>query len=187
MPPSVTGAQDLRDLYGSIMLSRTFGTISLNAGGTRDWNRNNYMTSADTITSSINAGANLATKGFFQLNAQGNVNWVAANGQTVGTTRNYTLSVQPAFVWKRPGLQISPLVTLTKGQTMLTGGTATSDTVTGQYGGQFSWTMPGRLKFSTLTAQGSYNQNHDNIAMVDQNTTQLLVLWTLTWGHKHTF
>lgn len=187
MPPSVTGAQDLRDLSGSVTLSRTIGTVTMNVGGTRDWSHNNYMPSADTITSSINAGANLATKGFFQLNAQGNVNWVAADGQTVGTSRNYTVNIQPAFIWKLPGLQISPLVTLTKGQTVLTGGSETTNTFTGQYGGQFSWTMPGRLKFSTFTAQGSYNQNHDYIAMVEQNTTQLLVLWTLTWGHKHTF
>jgi hypothetical protein len=47
--------------------------------------------------------------------------------------------------------------------------------------------MPGKLKFSTLSAQGSYNQNHDHVAMLDTDTTQLLVLWTLTWGHKHTF
>ena len=187
MPPAVTGAQDLRDLFGSVTASRTIGTVSMNAGATRDWSRNNYMTSSDTITSSINAGANLTTRGFFQLNAQGNVSWVAADGQTVGTTRNYTVSVQPAFVWKRPGVQISPLVTMTAGQTVLTGGTATSDTFTGQYGGQLSWTMPGKLKFSTLSAQGSYNQNHDHVAMLDTDTTQLLVLWTLTWGHKHTF
>jgi hypothetical protein len=187
MPPAQTGAQDLRDLYASITVNRTFGAVSLNAGGTRDWNRNNYMPSADTITSSINVGATLAGRGFFQLNMQGNVNWVAADGLTVGTSRNYTVNVQPAFIWKRPGLQVSPLMTLTKGQTQLTGGTETSDTFTGQYGGQLSWTIPGKMKFSTLTAQGSYNQNHDNIALLDRTTTQLLVLWTLTWGHKHTF
>jgi hypothetical protein len=187
MPPAQTGAQDLQDLYGSITVNRTFGAMSLNAGATRDWNRNNYMPSADTITSSINVGATLTGRGFFQLNMQGNVNWVAADGLTVGTSRNYTVNVQPAFIWKRPGLQVSPLITLTKGQTQLTGGTETSDTFTGQYGGQLSWTMPGKMKFSTLTAQGSYNQNHDNIALLDRNTTQLLVLWTLTWGHKHTF
>ena len=187
MPPAVTGAQDLRDLYGSVNLSRTIGTISMNAGATRDWNRNNYMTSADTITSSINVGASLATHGFFQLNAQGNVNWVAADGQTVGSTRNYSVSLQPAFVWKPVGVQISPLVTLTSGQTILTGGAATSDTFTAQYGGQLSWTMSGKLKFSTLSAQGSYNQNHDHVSLVDTNSTQLLVLWTLTWDHKHTF
>ncbi|HEV2485307.1 MAG TPA: IPT/TIG domain-containing protein [Terracidiphilus sp.] len=187
MPPTQTGAQDLRDIYGSITLSRTFGIVSMNAGGTRDWSRNNYMPSADTITSSINVGATMAGPGFFQLNVQGSVNWVAADGLTIGTSRNYTVNVQPAFIWKHPGLQVSPLITVTKGQTVLTGGTATSDTFTGQYGGQLSWTMPGKMKFSTLTAQGSYNQNHDNIALMDQDTTQLLVLWTLTWGHKHTF
>ena len=187
MPPAQTGAQDLRDVSGSINVSRTIGTVSMNAGVTRDWSRNNYMTSADTITSSINVGANLATRGFFQLNAQGNVNWIAADGLTVGNTRNYTVSVQPAFVWKRPGVQVSPLVTMTGGQTLLSGGTAASDTFTGQYGGQLSWTMPGKMKFSTLSAQGSYNQNHDHVAMLNTDTTQLLVLWTLTWGHKHTF
>ncbi len=187
MPAAVTGAQDLRDLYGSVNASRTVGKVSMNAGATRDWSRNNYMTGADTITSSINVGANLATHGIFQLNTQGNVNWVAAAGQTVGTTRTYSVSVQPAVAWKRMGVQVSPLMTVSAAQTLLTGGTATSDTFSGQYGGQLSWTMPGALKCSTLSAQGSYNQNHDHVAMVDTDTTQLLVLWTVTWGHKHTF
>jgi hypothetical protein len=187
MPPSVTGAQDLRDLYGGINLTHTIGTVSLTAGGTRDWSRNNYMTSADTITSSINAGASLAGKSFFQLNTQGNVNWVAAAGATVGDSRNCTINVQPAFTWKRPGVQVSPLVTLTQAMTVLTGGTATTNTFTGQYGGQLSWTMPGHFKFSTFSAQGSYNQNHNSVTHVDLDTTQLLVLWTLTWNQKHTF
>jgi hypothetical protein len=187
MPPAVTGAQSLRDLYGGINLTHTIGTVSLTAGGTRDWSKNNYMTSADTITSSINAGASLAGKSFFKLNTQGNVNWVAAAGATVGDSRNYTISVQPAFAWKQPGVQVSPLVTLTQSMTVLTGGTATTNTFTGQYGGQLSWTMPGHLKFSTLSAQGSYNQNHNSVTNVDLDTTQLLVLWTLTWNQKHTF
>jgi len=68
------------------------------------------------------------------------------------------------------------LVTMTAGRTVLTGGTATSDTYTGQYGGQLSWTMPGKLKFSTLSAQGSYNPKprpccnarygHDSVARI---------------------
>ncbi len=187
MPPSVTGAQDLRDFYGSIAATRTIGISSLNLSGTRDWSRNNYMTSADTITSSINAGATIATRGFFQLVTEGNVNWVAADRLTVGTTRTYSISVQPSASWKRTGLQVSPLMTISAGQTLLSSGTATSDTFSGQYGGQLSWTMPGKIKFSTLSAQGSYNQNHDHISMIETNTTQLLVLWTITWGHKHTF
>jgi hypothetical protein len=84
-------------------------------------------------------------------------------------------------------VQVSPLVTLTQAITTLTGGAATTNTFTGQYGGQLSWTMPGHWKFSTLSAQGSYNQNHNSVTNVDMDTTQLLVLWTLTWNQKHTF
>jgi hypothetical protein len=37
-----------------------------------------------------------------------------------------------------------------------------------------------------LSAQGNYNQNRDAIMSMDQRSTQLLVIWTVTWGHKHT-
>jgi hypothetical protein len=132
----------------------------------------------------VNGGTNLVTSGFFQLNAQVNVNWVAADGATVGTTRTITVYVQPAFVWKKPAMQVSPLITLTQGRTLLSNGTLTSDTLTGQYGGRFTWTLPGFMKFNTLSAQGSYNQNQNNVMGINQPSTQLLVLWTATWGHK---
>jgi hypothetical protein len=187
LPADQTGAQDIRDIFGSISASRQVGTVSITGGGTRDWNRNNLTPSADTITSSINGGVNMATRGFFQMNAQINANWVAADGLTVGTTRNYTTYVQPAFTWKKPALQISPLITVTKGRTALSNGTLSSNTLTGQYGGRVSWTLPGAWKFSTFSGQGSYNQNHDIVTRLDQDTTQLLILWTATWGHKHSF
>jgi len=187
LPPDQTGAQDQRDVSGNINLSRQIGTVTISAGGTRDWNHNNLFPDASTITSSLNFGTNLVTRSFFQLNSQVNANWVAADGLTVGTTRNVTVYVQPAFTWRKPSLQVSPLVTLTKGRTILLNGTLTSDTLTGQYGGRISWTLPGVLKFSTLSAQGNYNQNRNAIMSIDQRTTQLLVLWTATWGHKHTF
>ena len=44
------------------------------------------------------------------------------------TSRNYTINVQPAFMWKQPGVQVSPLVTMTQWtMTVLTGGAATSE------------------------------------------------------------
>jgi hypothetical protein len=43
------------------------------------------------------------------------------------------------------------------------------------------------MKFNTLSAQGSYNQNRNNVTGIDQPVTQLLVLWTAIWGHNHTF
>jgi hypothetical protein len=186
MLPSVTGAQDIRDLSGNLNLSRQVGTVTLSAGGTRDWNRNTLFPLSSNITSSLNVGTNLVTHGFFQLNAQASVNWVAANGLTLGTTRNVTVNLQPALVWKKPSMQVSPLVTLAQGQTILSSGTFTSDTLTGQYGGRISWTLPGTMKFNTLSAQGSYNQNRNNVTGIDQPVTQLLVLWTAIWGHNHT-
>jgi hypothetical protein len=186
-PPDQTGAQDQRDVSGNLNLNRQVGTLTITGGATRDWNHNNLFPEASTITSSLTFGTNLVTKTFFQLNGQVNANWVAADGLTIGTTRNITVYVQPAFTWKKPALQLSPLITLTKGRTILANGTLTSDTLTGQYGGRISWTLPGPLKFSTFSAQGNYNQNRDGIMNIDQRSTQLLVIWTATWGHKHTF
>jgi len=42
------------------------------------------------------------------------------------------------------------------------------------------------MKCSALSAQGSYNQNRNTVISLNQPSTQLLVLWTATWGHKHT-
>ena len=186
MPPAQTGAQDMRDISGSLTLSRQIGKVSMSGGATRDWNHNTLFPANDTITSSLNAGTNLVTGGIFQLNAQANVNWVDGDGLTVGATRTVTVYVQPAFVWKKPAVQLSPLITMTKGRTLLSSGTLTSDTLTGQYGGRLTWTLPGVMKFNTLSAQGSYNQNQNNVMGINQPSTQLLVLWTATWGHKHT-
>ena len=186
-PPEQTGAEDQRDVSGNINLSRQVGTVTMSVGGTRDWNRNNYFPTGDTITSSLTLGTNWVTRGFFQLNSQFSANWVAADGLTTGTTRNITAYIQPAFVWKKPALQVSPLISVMKGRTILANGSLTSDTLTGQYGGRISWTLPGALKFSVFSAQGSYNQNRNGILNMDQRSTQLMVLWTATWGHKNTF
>jgi hypothetical protein len=185
-PPAQTGAQDMRDVSGNLTLSRQIGKVSMSGGATRDWNHNTLFPATDTITSSLNAGTNLVTSGIFQLNAQANVNWVAADGLTVGTTRTIAVNVQPAFVWKRPAAQVSPLITITQGRTLLSNGTLTSDTLTGQYGGRLTWTLPGLMKFNTLSAQGTYNQNRNNVMGINQPSTQLLVVWTATWGHKRT-
>ncbi len=187
-PPAVSGAADSRDISGSVKFSRKVGYTTYTAGATRDWFRDNLTPANDTITSSINLGANLAPcKSIFKMTAQFNSNWVSANGATIGLSSTYTFYAQPSLNWKRPVVQLAPLLTLSKARTVLTGGVATSDTLNGQYGGRLSWTMPGRWKFSTFSAQGSYNQNKDNVANVEQDTTQLMVLWTLTFKHKTTF
>jgi hypothetical protein len=186
-PPNLAGAADARDVSGSINLSRQAGGVTLSLGGQRDWNHNTLLPAGSTITTSLNTGANLVTQGIFQLNSQASVTWVAGDGLTVGTSRTVSFNLQPALVWKRPAVQLAPIVTVTQAQTVLASGTLTADTLTGQYGGRLAWTLPGVLKFSTVSAQGSYNQNRNTVTGLDQPTTQLLALWTATWGHKHTF
>jgi hypothetical protein len=185
--PSVTGAADTRDLSGSLSLSKQFGKDTLTLGGQRDWSHNTLLPATNTITSSLNAGSNLATQGFFQLTSQVSVSWLVANGLTTGTTRSASLNLQPTCVWKKPTLQIAPLITVAESKTTLSSGTRTSDTLTGQYGGRVTWTLPGAMKFSTFSAQGSYNQNRNSVTGTDHPSTQLLVIWTTVWNHKHTF
>jgi len=187
MTPAASGAQDMRDFSGNINLSRKVGAATVTLGGERDWLHDKLFPANSTITSSLNAGSNLKTKGHFQLNTQASVNWVSADGLTAGDSRSVSVYVQPTLVWKKPAVQLSPLITVAQGQTRLANGTLTNDTLTGQYGGRFTWKLPGKLQFSTLSAQGSYNQNRNSVTGMNQPTTQLLALWTTTWNHKHTF
>ncbi len=186
-PPSQNGSADQRDVSGNITLTRQVGMVSLNAGGNRDWLRNNIQPSAGAITSSISLGANLVTESVFQCNVQANFNWVAADPVAIGETRNFSLYAQPALIWKRPNVQISPLVSVTQGRTLLASGVFTSNTLTGQYGGRLAWTLPGWLKTSTLSAQGSYNQNRDDVNHTNTPTTELVAIWTFALSHKKTF
>ena len=187
MPPAVTGAQDMRNVSAGINFSRRVGTMTLTMGGQRDWLHDTLFPIYSTITSTLNGGANLVTKGHFQLNSQASVNWVAADGLTVGDSRSVAVNIQPALVWKKPAVQFAPLITVAQFQTTLSNGTLTNDMLTGQYGGRFTWKLPGVMKFSTVSAQGSYIQNRNSVIGLNQPAAQLLALWTATWGHKHTF
>lgn len=188
LTPVEQGAQDMRDVSGNVNLSHQFAKLTLSAGGTRDWNHNTIVPTASTITSALTTGVTWIAKSFFQLNSQVSFNWVAAEKFTIGETRNISTSLQPNFTMRSGTLQVGPLITITQGRTLLATGTLTSDTLTGQYGGRVAWTLPGALKFNTFSMQGSYNQNRNTITALDQRATQLLVLWTVTWGQqKHAF
>jgi hypothetical protein len=90
-------------------------------------------------------------------------------------------------VWKKPAVQLAPIITVAQSQTVLSNGTLTNESLTGQYGGRVTWKMPGVMKFSCVSAQGSYNQNKATVIGLNNPSTQLLAIWTVTWGHKHTF
>jgi hypothetical protein len=184
LPPALAGLQDLRNIAANASVTRQIGTTSIFVSGVRAWNRNNFLPTADVITSSVSLGANWLSKGIFQFNSSLSFNWVAAEKFSVGDTRNIAFSLQPALVWAKHGLQLAPLISLTQGRTLLATGTLTNDTLTGQYGGRLAWTLPGVLKFNTFSVQGSYNENRNNVAGLDLRNTQLLGLWTVTWGQR---
>lgn len=110
-----------------------------------------------------------------------------ADPVAIGGTRTISVYLQPAMVWKHTGLQLSPLISVAQAQTQLASGTFTANTLTGQYGGRLAWTMPRWLKFSTLSAQGTYNQSRDDVNHTNTPTTQLVAIWTAALGRKKTF
>lgn len=184
LPPELQGLQDMRNISGNASVTRQIGTTSISVTGVRAWSRNNILPTADVITSAVSLGANWFSKGIFQFNSSVSFNWVAAEKFSIGESRNIAFSLQPALVWAKRGLQVAPLISLTQGRTLLATGTLTNDTLTGQYGGRLAWTLPGVLKFNTFSVQGSYNENRNNIAGLDLRGTQLLGLWTVTWGQR---
>ena len=177
---------DQRDAGVNLGVTRQVGkTASLTFSGARDWFRNNLVSSTNAITSSLVMGTNWVARPFFQINGNVSFNWVAGAGSTVGTTRNSSGFLQPTLTWKRVGLQVQPIASINQTRTALTGDILTSDLLSQQYGGRLSWTMPGKLKFSTLTLNGNYSDVKNPVAAFRQQETTLYLLWTASWGYKH--
>jgi hypothetical protein len=81
---------------------------------------------------------------------------------------------------------VLPIASVNQTQTMLGGDVLTSNLLAGQYGGRLSWKMPGELRFSTLSLEGDYADVKNPVLFYHQRATTLFVLWTITWGYKHT-
>lgn len=177
---------DQRDIGANLSLTRRVGkTASLTFSGARDWFRNNLVQDANTITSSLIPSVNWVARPYFQINANVSLNWVAGAGSTVGTTRSFSAFLQPTLTWKRPGLQLLPVININQTRTLIVGDILTSDLLSQQYGGRLSWTMPRKLKFSTLTVNGNYTDMKNPVAGFRQQGTTLYLLWTMSWGYKH--
>jgi len=175
---------DQRDVGATLSVTHKVGNVSLSLGGTRDWFLNNRVTGLDVITSSVLVGANWTGPTYFQLNSNLSVNWTVGDPAKVGGTRNITAYVLPTLNWKRTGLQLAPLISVNNVRTQLNTGVLTADTLTGQYGGRLSWTMPGFMKISTLAMQGAWTSNRNNLTGTDMRASQLLGVWTVVWGRK---
>ncbi len=177
---------DQRDIGANLNVTRQVAkTASLTFSGTRDWFRNNLIANANTITSSLTMGTNWVARPFYQINGNVSLNWVAGAGGTVGTTTNFSGFLQQTLTWKRTGLQLLPIASINQTRTTLMGDILTSALLSQQYGGRVSWTMPRKLKFSTLTLNGNYSDVKNPIVVYRQQQVNLYLLWTLSWGYKH--
>jgi hypothetical protein len=175
---------DQRDVGANLSVTHQVGKVALSLGGSRDWFRNNSLTGQNVITSSVLVGANWSGPAYFQLTSNFSVNWVAGDKSTVGGTRSISGYVQPTFIWQRANVQVAPLISVNTIRTELIMGVLTNDTLTGQYGGRLSWTMPSHLKFSTLSMEGNLTRIRDNLTGTEVRDVQMLGLWTLVWGRK---
>jgi hypothetical protein len=182
-PAQLALAADSRDRGLNATVSQRVGKITLTAGGTRDWLRNNLLPQQDVITSGINAGANWQ-RSFLQINSNVSVNWVAANKFTVGQTRIVSVYIQPALTWKSAGLSLAPVCAVSNNRTLLNQGTLTADNFTNQYSGRLTWQMPRRLRFSTLTLEGGQVHLSDGILSTSRTDTRVLLLWNTVWGYS---
>jgi hypothetical protein len=177
---------DQRDIGANLSLTRRVGkTASFTFSGARDWFRNNLVQDANTITSSLIPSVNWVARPYFQINANVSLNWVAGAGSTAGITRSFSGFLQPALTWKRPSLQLQPVININQTRTLLVGDILTNDLLSQQYGGRLSWTMPRKFKFSTLTVNGNYTDMKNPVAGFRQRGTTLYLLWTMSWGYKH--
>jgi hypothetical protein len=160
-------------------IRQTFGRLSLTVGGSRNWfvdknnNRLNNVMSALTLNSQWHLGS------FFQLQTNFSANWIEGDKFSVGKTRSVAAYIQPVLSWRRTGLTVSPLVTISQLQTTLGPDLRINDILNVQYGGRLSWQMPGRLNFSTLSFEGSQSLFLNRIQGSDLKTPRLLVVWTL--------
>lgn len=170
----------------NVGLTRQMGkTASLTLSGARDWFRNNLIQGSNTITTSGIVGANWLVNPYLQINGNVSLNWFAGAGSTVGTTRSFSGYFQPTLTWKRAGMQLQPLLSVNQSRTVLIGNVLANDLLSQQYGGRLSWTMPRKLKFSTLSFDGEYDDLKNPTAAFREQGTTLYLLWTVTWGYKH--
>ena len=159
--------------------TQSLGQLMLTVGGSRNWSRDEINPGQNNINSMTSVNVAWTPRTFFQLQSSMSVNWLAGDGLTVGQTRTFTAYIQPTLAWKRTGLQVMPLLTLSTTDSRLGNGTRMVDMLMTQYGGRAAWQMPGRLQFSTLSFESNYARTRDRLFGSSLVTPRLLVVWTI--------
>ncbi len=176
---------DQRDSGADISVSRQVGkTATISLSGDRDWFHNNVIQGSNSISTSATGGVNWIPRPVMQFNGNISLSWLAGNGSTTGTTRNFSGYLQPSFRWQRTGIQVLPIASLNQSQTMLADRTLTDSILAQQYGGRAAWTMPHRLHFAVLTFNGEYDDTKDPVGAYRQQGTTLYMLATFSWDAK---
>ena len=186
LPPAQLEAlkADLRDAGLGGDITQRVGAVSLSFQATRDWFRNNIVTGANTITSTLNGGASWRTASWFQIQSNLGVSWVAANPILVGTQRLITAYIQPMFLSQRTGISVAPLITINNTKSKLASGTSIADSSNVDAGGRLGWQMPGALHISTLAIQGDWTRSRDMILGTEMRDSRAALVWTISWGHS---
>jgi hypothetical protein len=183
--------------------TQQLGTLSLTVGGSRNWFRDTVNERANNIITSVNVSTSWIPKDpWFQWQANVSVNWLAGERFSTGASRTLTAYIQPTFNWARFGLSLTPLVTLNQlsSQMLLLPDLSvleaeavplalprrmtTGDMWMTQHGGRLAWQLPGKLRFNTLSFEGSQAWMRDGLSGMTQRTPRLLFLWTLVQPAK---
>ncbi|HWQ33948.1 MAG TPA: hypothetical protein VNQ79_13945 [Blastocatellia bacterium] len=185
--PLITeGRADQRRIGFTTSITQTVKTLMLTVGGSRNWFRDRLNDKAGNIVSALTLSGVWNARTWFQLNSNVSLNWTAGEKFSVGGSRIITVYLQPNFIWPRAGITVTPLITLNQMTNLLGSGVLTADTLMTQSGGRVSWQLPGRLRFSTFSFEGSLTRTRDGLHGTTILTPRLLFLWTLVRAGNRT-
>jgi len=176
---------DQRDSGGNISISQRVSSLTLTAAATRDWFRNRLIANQNVITSGLNFGASWQGNSFFRINSNVSLNWISAEKFTVGETRLITTYLQPMLTWRKAGVSLSPLITISSNATHLGTGVFTTRGYNSQYLARLSWQMPGMMKFSNLSLEGGQTHTRDAITNIGRTDPRVLLVWNIVWGYSY--
>ncbi|MFN0121730.1 MAG: hypothetical protein ACKV2V_14650 [Blastocatellia bacterium] len=198
----IDGLADQRRVGFTTAVTQMIRTMSITVSGSRNWFRDRVNDRANNIVTSAGVNTSWMPKAWFQWNSNVSLNWTAGEKFSAGGMRMLSVYVQPTFTWKRADITITPLITINQmlGQMLRQTPAQTFDEITGelidlpilppelfvtanmwmaQYGGRVAWQLPGRLRFSTFSLEGSLARTQDMVSGNVIRTPRILFIWTI--------
>jgi hypothetical protein len=192
--PEIMGLADQRRDGLNLTLTESIqtqgmGTLTISAGGSRNWFRDNVNDRANNIITSLNSSVTWNPTSWLNWQSNVSMNWTAGERFSAGGSRMLSVYLQPTLTWSRTGLSLIPLLTVNQmASSMLLAETSarmrTADMWTTNYGGRIAWQLPGRLRFNVFSFEGSQARMRDDLSNTTMRTPRLLFLWTLVQPSK---